>query len=132
MAGDNLPPQQADKLTSQCPPVSLDKSATTKEAAERADDLQRRSDALDSFNRARELKMADETADMASSKSYFDMADARFMEVVNKPTDSQQYALAMGILDLSKAQRLALGAIFSRIQRLHQKIDRVERKIGSV
>ena len=76
--------------------------------------------------------MADEVADMRSSKSYFDMADARFMEVVNKPVDSQQYSLAMGVLNLSKAQRLALGAIFSRVQRLHQKIDRIEKKLGSV
>jgi len=76
--------------------------------------------------------MADETEDMASSKSYFDLADMRFMEVVNKPVDKQQYALAMGILNMSKAQRLALNAIFSRIQRLHHKIDRLEKKTGSV
>lgn len=76
--------------------------------------------------------MADEAADMRSSKSYFEMANARFMEVVSKPADLQQYALAMGLLNMSKSQDLALRAIFSRIQRLHHKIDRVEKKLGSV
>jgi uncharacterized protein Yka (UPF0111/DUF47 family) len=76
--------------------------------------------------------MADELEDMRSSKSYFDMANSRFMEVVNKPVDTQQYALAMGLLNMSKSQDYALRAIFSRIQRLHHKIDRMEKKLGSV
>jgi hypothetical protein len=75
--------------------------------------------------------MADEAEDMRSSKSYFDMANARFMEIVNKPVDTQQYSLAMGLLNMSKSQDYALRAIFSRIQRLHHKIDRMEKKLGS-
>jgi hypothetical protein len=75
--------------------------------------------------------MADEADDMKSSKSYFEMANARFMEVVNKPVDTQQYALAMGLLNMSKSQDFALRALFSRVQRLHHKIDRLEKKLGS-
>jgi carbonic anhydrase len=76
--------------------------------------------------------VAKKGADLRSSQSYFEMANFRFMKVANKPIDSQHYSLAMGLLNLSRAQRLALTAIFSHVQRINQKIDRIEKKLGSI
>ena len=76
--------------------------------------------------------MSKETDAMKDSNSYFGLAKMRFQEVVNKPADGQQYALAMGLLSLSTATSLLSDAIFARIERLHQKIDRIEKKLGSV
>ncbi len=75
--------------------------------------------------------MADEAEDVKASQGYLDFAEMRFGEAMNKPVDAKQLSLALGLINLSKAQRLATEAIFARIQRLHHKIDRIEKKIGS-
>jgi len=71
---------------------------------------------------------------MGEAESYFKLADLRFTAGMNKAatTDPQQYELFMGLLNLNTATTLSLGAVSSRIERLHQKIDRIEKKLGSV
>jgi hypothetical protein len=71
---------------------------------------------------------------MGEGESYFEMANSRFYNGMNKAstTDPQQYELFMGLLNLSKATGMSLGEISTRIERLHQKIDRIEKKVGSV
>lgn len=71
---------------------------------------------------------------MGEGESYFEMASSRFYNGMNKAakTDPQQYELFMGLLNLSKATGMTLGDISSRIERLHHKIDRIEKKLGSV
>ena len=76
--------------------------------------------------------MAKKPKNERSSQSYFEMANLRFMKIANKPADSQQYSLAMGLLSLSRAQHLGLKAIHSDLQRLYERIDRIEKKLGSV
>lgn len=68
------------------------------------------------------------------AESYFKMADSRFAAGMNKAatTDPQQYELFMGLLNLNTALGQSLGEISTRIERLHQKIDRIEKKVGSV
>lgn len=69
------------------------------------------------------------------AESYFKMADMRFANGVNKAatvTDPLEYELFMGLKNLNTATTLSLEAISSRIEQLHQKIDRIEKKVGSV
>lgn len=72
---------------------------------------------------------------MGEGEGYFELASMRFSTGMNKAatvTDPLEYELFMGLLNLSKATGLSLGAISTRIERLHQKIDRIEKKLGSV
>ena len=46
--------------------------------------------------------------------------------------DKEIGELAKGLFSLSYGLRVALDILPERIERLHQKIDRIEKKIGSV
>lgn len=75
------------------------------------------------------------------SKQHFRDADIQFtngrMTIPGRPeqyrsADAQQFALFAGLRSMNAATQLSLEAIFSRIERLDQKIDRIEKKLGSV
>jgi N-acyl-L-homoserine lactone synthetase len=72
---------------------------------------------------------------MGEGAGYFELARLRFHNGMNKAatvTDPLEYELFMGLLNLTKATGMSLEEIASRIERLHQKIDRIEKKVGSV
>lgn len=73
--------------------------------------------------------MSNETETTRQAQGYFKLADMRFKAGLDKTsnTDAYRYEVSMGLLNLSTATRLYSEAMFSRIERLHQKIDRIQK-----
>lgn len=68
---------------------------------------------------------------MSDDGGFFHLADTQFT-AGNKKLDAQQFALFSGLRHLNAATQLSFEAISKHIERLHQKIDRIEKKVGSV
>ena len=68
--------------------------------------------------------------DFEEAYQVFDRAQANLLD--NKRQDVAQLDTIQAIQALSHALEGALQEMYERMQRLHQKIDRIEAKIGSV
>lgn len=67
---------------------------------------------------------------MASHQAF--VAQQTLMEASNKAPDEWARLLAYGVAQLTTTMIQEIEAISNRFERLHHKIDRIEKKIGSI
>jgi len=71
-------------------------------------------------------------SDMKQASGYYDLANMRFKDGADKAAkgEAPDFDQVMGLNNMSRATRMAMETLFARIERLHQKIDRIEKKLG--